>query len=234
MVKIFLVDDHALYRDGIRAALSKLTCFQTKIIGEAGSATEFFLSISAGKVPDLLLLDIMLPDLSGVEIARRMKKDYPDVKIIMLSSEVSEELITELIDIGVEGYLNKLARKEDIHAALCAVVGGSQYFGSNVAKMMYNIYLNQQFAKNTTQNKASLTAENQDENNTSDSITFTERELEIMRQLCDGKLIKEIAEELNISTRTVETHKNNILKKLGFSNLIDLVKYAIKEGITTL
>ncbi len=137
MINVILVDDHILYREGLRSAMHKLP---VRIIGEAGSGAEFFMLLESGKVPELVMLDIVLPDISGVEIARRLKAEYPGIKILMLSSEVSEKLSTELLDIGVDGYLGKVARKEDIAMAISTVIGGSQYFGRSIAKMMYDIY----------------------------------------------------------------------------------------------
>lgn len=233
MIKVIIVDDHALYRIGVSQAISKVSCFDIEVIGEAGSSTEFFTLITGGEIPDLVMLDIVLPDISGVEIARQLKKEHPDVKIIMLSSEVTEELITELLEIGVDGYLNKLARREDLQTALCTVIGGSQYFGRSVAKMMYEIYLGQQHGKNVENNNNSLLRKPIKENPSSESV-LTTREIEVIRLLCDGEPVKIIADKLNISMRTVETHKSNILSKLGFSHFTDLIKYAIKEGIVTL
>lgn len=232
MVKIILVDDHALFRDGLNSSLQKMENLPVDIIGEAGSGAEFFMLLSPDNLPDLVLLDIVLPDMSGVEIARRLKKEYPDVKIIMLSAEVSEELITELLDVGVEGYLSKMARKEDIQTALRTVIGGCQYFGRSVAKMMYDIYLAQQQGKKAPIRKSA--AKEKDSLSKEEATFLTDREKEIIRLLCNGLQIKEVAEELNISPRTVETHKSKILLKLGFSRITDLVKFAIKEGLAEL
>lgn len=232
MVKIILVDDHALFRDGVYSSLQKTDNLPVDIIGEAGSGAEFFMLLSPDNLPDLVLLDIVLPDMSGVEIARRLKKEYPGVKIIMLSAEVSEELITELLDIGVEGYLSKMARKEDIQTALRTVIGGCQYFGRSVAKMMYDIYLAQQQERKAPMSKSAVTEK--DILSKEQPAFLTDREKKIVRLLCDGLQIKEVAKELNISPRTVETHKSKILLKLGFSRTTDLVKFAIKEGLAEL
>ncbi|CAK7047326.1 response regulator transcription factor [Petrimonas sulfuriphila] len=231
MHTVILVDDHAMYREGIRSSMSKLTECPCEIIGEAGSAAEFFMFLQKGDIPDMALLDIMLPDLSGVEIARKLRLEYPEMKIIMLSSEVSEELITELLEIGVDGYLNKLARREDLQAALCTVAGGNPYFGRSVAKMMYEIYLAQQYQKDSPRKKGIFNYKKQISPAAPSESILSERETEIICLLCDGKSMKEIASRLCISIRTVETHKSNILAKLGFSNLVDLVKFAIKEGL---
>lgn len=228
MLSVILIDDHVLYREGVRSAINKLSCSPIQIVGEAGSATEFFLLLENKTVPDLVLLDIMLPDLSGVEIARRLKAEYPEMKIIMLSSEVTEELVTDLLEIGVDGYLNKLARIDNIQTAICTVIGGNQYYGRSVAKMMYDIYVSRQYEKNATSKKGLFAGKSQMAQ--AESI-LSEREIEIISLFCDGKTAKEIADNLNISTRTVEKHKSNIMSKLGFSSYMDLVKYAIREGI---
>lgn len=232
MLKVIIVDDHALYREGVRSAISKLSCSHAEVIGEAGSGTEFFMLLDEGYIPDLVILDIMLPDMSGVEIAKTLKNENPDLKVIMLSSNVSEELITELLEIGVDGYLNKYAKIENIRTAICTILGGNQYFGRSVAKMMYDIYLGKQYAHSVSSRKTNSQHQNYPKSQAAD--VFTEREKEIISLLCDGKPTKDIAEKLHISTRTVESHKSNILNKLGFTNIIELVKYAIKEGIVEL
>lgn len=229
MVKIILVDDHALYREGVRFSLQKIDNLPVNIIGEASSGAEFFIMLAAGKVPDMVLLDIMLPDTSGVEIARRLKKEHPEVKIIMLSAEVSEELISELLNIDVEGYLSKMASKTDIQTALRTVIGGCRYYGRSVAKMMYDIYLAQQKENKQPKSKSDKTLSKDKSSN-----HLTNREKEIIRLLCDGLQTKEVADKLNVSPRTVETHKNKILLKLGFSRATDLVKYAIRAGLVEL
>lgn len=228
ILSIILVDDHAMYRAGIRASLSEAGCFTPKIIAEAASGAEFYAALSSGLMPDLVILDIVLPDTTGVEIARYLKIKHPDIKIIMLSSEVSPELIDELLDIGVDGYLSKLAQIDVIKSAVCSVMGGVPYYGRSVMKVMYDVCMTQQH-KTTfpTKNQPKLFTKKKD----NAATMFTERENEIINLLCDGLQLKEIGEQLNISPRTVETHKNNILTKLGFSRISDLIKYAVKEGL---
>ncbi|NLO72391.1 MAG: response regulator transcription factor [Porphyromonadaceae bacterium] len=227
-VSIFLVDDHAMYRAGIRASLSKAGCFTPDIIGEAGSGTEFFAALASGIIPEMVILDIILPDTTGVEIARYLKTKHPDTKIIILSAEVTPELIHELLDIGVDGYMSKLAQIEDIQNAVCSVMGGVPYYGRSVMKIMYDIYI-------TNQHKTALKQEKNQfkffKKPTRTYPTLTERENEIAILLCEGMQLKEIGEKLNISPRTVESHKNNMFTKLGFSRMIDLIKYAVKEGL---
>lgn len=220
---LILVDDHALYRDGVRKALEE-TPMPLSIIAECASGKELYDFLLSNATPDLILLDIMLPDTSGIEIARKLKTEYPNVKIIMLSSEVSADIVTELIEINVEGYLSKLAQKQDIIKAIMTVLAGNHYYGQSVAKIMCDVYLAK---KHHPDNRKNIFSKKREE-------ILTTREEEIVRYLCDGYLAKEVADKLNLSVRTVETHKSNILKKLGFNNMVELVRYAMKVGIVEL
>jgi DNA-binding NarL/FixJ family response regulator len=137
--RIVLVDDHALYRLGLRTTISEIDASLT-IIGECGSSSEFTLMLQQKSIPDLVILDIRLPDESGISIARRLKTEFPQIKIIMLSSEVSEETVSELLEIDVEGYLSKMAQMADVEKAIRTVISGSNYYGQSVAKIMYNVF----------------------------------------------------------------------------------------------
>ena len=228
---IILVDDHSIYRMGIRSVFGKMKCrCNVTVMAEAGSGKEFFRLLQEGHIPDLVLLDIVLPDLSGVEIARALRNEYPGIKIIMLSTEVSEKLVTELLDISIDGYLSKMARKEDIEKAICAVLAGNLYFGQSVAKIMHDIYLSKRYSDAAS--KKYTLADNAG-HSTAEPL-LTKREVDIIRLLSDGLTVREIAEHLFISIRTVETHKANIISKLGFKNTVELIRYAIKNGIVEL
>lgn len=228
IISIFLVDDHAIYRTGIRSSLSSAGYFTPKIVGEASSGIEFFAALASGIKPDLILLDIVLPDTTGVEIAKRLKTEHPNIKIIMLSSEVTHELIHELLDIGVDGYLSKLAQTEHIRNAVLSVMNGTPYYGRSVMRVMYDMCVTHQ---HNIRNQQQQSKNAQYHSSTSKNNHLTSRENEVMNLLCEGFQIKEIAEKLFISPRTVETHKNNILKKLGFSRISELIKYALSEGL---
>ncbi|MDY0342342.1 MAG: response regulator transcription factor [Lentimicrobium sp.] len=217
--RIILVDDHALYRLGLRTAITAMEARLT-IIGECDSGKELSMLLQQNKIPDLVILDIRLPDESGITIARRLKKDYPQIKIIMLSSEVSSETVSELLEINVEGYLSKLAQMTDIEKAIRTVISENHYYGQSIAKIMYDVYL---VKTGITPGKKLFTSKKE--------IALTAREIEIIKYLCDGFSAKEIGDKLNVSYRTIETHRNNILQKLGFNNTAELIKYAVKQGI---
>ncbi len=217
--RIVLVDDHALYRMGLRSTITAMDA-QLNIIGECGSSSEFTLMLQQKSIPDLVILDICLPDESGIAIARRLKNEYPQIKIIMLSSEVSAETVSELLEIDVEGYLSKMAQMTDIEKAIRTVISENHYYGQSVAKIMYDVYLE----KTGITPKKRLFA-------SSKKNLFTPREIEVIQHLCDGYSAKEVGDKLNVSHRTIETHRNNILRKLGFNNTAELIKYAVKQGI---
>ncbi|MDY0102294.1 MAG: response regulator transcription factor [Lentimicrobium sp.] len=216
---IILVDDHAMYRIGLRTTIAAMGEHLT-IIGECDSGNQFALLLQQNKIPDLVILDIHLPDESGIAIARRLKNEYPQIKIIMLSSEVSAETVSELLEIEAEGYLSKMAQMSDIENAIRTVISGSHYYGQSVAKIMYDVYLSK---TGITPRKKLFSTKNEQ--------SLTPREIEIIQHLCNGYSAKEVGDKLNVSFRTIETHRNNILRKLGFSNTAELIKYAVKHGI---
>lgn len=214
-LKIIIVDDHALFRMGVRSVIvDKLP--HTNILAEYGSGEKLLQQLTESDKPDIILLDIVMPGISGIETARQLKEKYPDIKIIMLSSEVTSEIINELLDIGVDGYLSKLVLKEDLAEAILSVAKDNIYYGQDITRIMYDAYI-------AGHNKKSK-----------QKVHITEREREVIELLCEGITMKEIADRLNISKRTIDTHKSNIMQKLGFRSTIELVKYAIRESIVVL
>ena len=211
MINAFLVDDHALFRLGIKSSITsehKDIC----IVGEADSGESLF-SLLETVTPDIILLDIMLPDTTGVEIARRLRKEKPAVKILAISAENASEIVHSMIEIGIEGFISKRqGGTGDIAIAIHTIMDGYEYFGSDISTIIYNVYVSR---KNTTNTPPE----------------FTEREKEIVSLCRDGLLSKEIANRLHISPRTVDNHKGNIFKKLGINNTLEMVQYATKYGI---
>ena len=219
-VNIVVVDDHALYRMGVRSVIQSLSP-AINIIGECASGAEFYALLEIGTIPDLVCLDIFLPDTTGIEISKNLKKQYPEIKIIILSSEVSRESVSTLLEIGVEGYLSKMVQKTDLVKAIKTVISGSHYYGQSISNIMYDVYVARKHEK---KQKKSLLSRNK-------NLGLTQREVEVVRLLCDGYMAKEVAEKLDTSIRTIETHKANIYKKMGFNNIVEVIKYAVKCGI---
>lgn len=214
MIKLIIVEDHALFRLGLKAALASKKS-EISIIGEAEDGKSLFALLKTGR-PDIILLDIILPDISGVEIARRLRKDYPEIKILVLSSENSASTVQTLIDIGIDGFISKRqSASDELVEAIESVMNGFEYFGKDIAAIIYNVYV----SKKRTEKALS---------------PFTDREKEIIALCKEGLLCKEIADRLCISPRTVDAHKNNIFKKLGINSALELTLYALKHDIISL
>lgn len=215
IIKVISVDDHKIVRDGIRAML--MSNKEIKLIGEASGKEELFCLLEKS-MPDLLLLDIAMPGTSGIEITKELSQTYPNIKTLILSANKDEESILNSVQAGAHGFLHKDSSKHELISAIKAVYNDEGYFSENLSKIIYNSYIK----------KVKEPAKKDKE------PCLSERETDIIKLLGEGISYKEIADKLNISPRTVETHKSNILAKLNLNNTIELVKYAIKEGIIEL
>ncbi len=183
------------------------------IVGKASSGEEA-INLTNELNPDILLMDILMQGMSGIEAARWIKEQNPNVKIILLSSEINEETVTRAVKAGVDGYLPKDTSRRTLLDAIEKVRSEEKYF----AQAISNIILEAFYRKETS--KHSVT-----------SNELTKRENEVLKLVAFSKTNAEVAEELFISVKTVETHKNNILSKLGLRNTADLVRYAVKNSI---
>ena len=208
-ISVVIADDHPIFLFGLCNALGNYPGI--KIVATASNGLEA-LKLLESKVPDLLILDIIMPVMDGIETARAVREKYPYVKILALSSDSSEQNLAQLVGIGINGFVSKNAAESEIVQAIHSVCSGYDYFGADIASLIRRIHN----AKNLP-----------------DSL-FTDRELEIIKFSCHGLRYKEIADRLKISERTVETHKNNIFRKLGISSSVELVIYAIRNGIITI
>lgn len=202
--RLILVDDHAVFRFGLVSMLSPLY----QIVGEADSAEALFELLSTQR-PHLVLLDIILPGMSGVEAARRLKSEYRDVKVLMLSSENSDMLIKELISIGVEGFVSKSAPISLLKTAVESVLNGVAFYGRDIARIIHDVHVSQ----------------------IDKPVDFTSREKEVLRYCAQGLTSREIAEAMFVSRRTIENHKAHIFAKLGINNSLELLDYAKENGI---
>ncbi len=211
-IKVILVDDHVLVRDGIKALIDDQ---EIKVIGEASSASEFFALLKVDP-PDIAILDISLPDISGIEITKKVSQNYPSVKVIILSMHLNEDFVFNAIKAGAYGYLPKNTTQKELIDAIKQVYKGEEYFSNPVSNIILKSYVKK--AKN-------------DEGELSKEKTLTNRELEILRLFAEGRSNKEIAELLFISNRTVESHKNHIMQKLELKSVVELIKFAIKNKI---
>lgn len=208
-MNIIIVDDHPLFRIGTKMAIQRGS---HTVVGEASNATALRQLLN-DTTPDLILLDIILGNgPSGVDIARQLKADKPEIKILVLSIDTSLNTIKELLEIGIDGFVSKNAPDNEVLQAIDAVSNGQPYFGTDIDRIVQAVMTTQQLKNDL----------------------FSEREQEIIRAICQGGSNKDIAQKTNISLRTVETHKTNIFRKIGITNSVDLVLYAIKNGIVTI
>ena len=206
-----IVDDHELFRWGVRAAIESRHP-DIAIVGEAKSGADLFRLLESTAV-DIVLLDIMLPDMSGIDIARQLKSQRPDTKIIAISAENSAATVEEMLQIGIEGFISKFNSNPDILAqAIRSVEQGFHYFGKDISDIISRIYVAK---KRTTE----ITSE------------FSKQEKRIIALCQKGLPAKLIADRLGISTRTVDWHKSNIFSKLGINSTLELVRFAVQNGI---
>jgi len=174
---------------------------------------EELLQMLKHSTPDLVLLDVNLPGISGIETARLLKKEYPAVKILTISAENTAETVKAMIDEGINGFVSKRkCREEELIDAIHSVMNGMEYFGRDISNIIFDVFV--------AKKKTSIVTEE-----------FTEREKEIILACRDGLLAKEIAHKLGISINTVNTHKQRIFQKLGINNTMEMVQYALKNGI---
>jgi DNA-binding NarL/FixJ family response regulator len=211
MIKALLVDDHEMFRLGVKTAI-ELNHPDIKVVEEAETGTELFGLLKTTK-PDIILLDIILPDTTGIEIARRMKKEYPEIKILAISAENTAPVVQQMLDIGIEGFITKRAGDvTSIVNAIRSIMLGFEFFGKDIADIISRIYLKKKSTEEITGD-------------------LTKQEKRIVELCYEGLQAKEIADNLNISPRTVQAHKTNIFLKLGINSTAEMVKYALKNGI---
>jgi DNA-binding NarL/FixJ family response regulator len=213
-ITIHIIDDHPMVVEGLRFALDGLP--QIQVTATASNA-ESWLSIVQTIKPDLLLLDLTLPGLSGLMLARQLAKSHPEIRIIVLTSDTDSESIREAIEAGVKGYVSKTAGRDELIRAIDHVAAGNDYFSEEIKGKMAENYLRMIRTEIKEVPKG--------------DVRMSEREQEIVRLLATGLTFREVAERLFISPRTVESHRNNIMEKLNLAHFADLVRYAIRHGI---
>ena len=213
-ISVVLADDHVLVRKGIRAMLESDT--EIDVIGEAGNGAEA-LQVAGSLKPNILILDIRKPEMTGLEAAAKLNDYAPNTKAVILSMHDSEEYVLQALDAGAYGYLLKDTDKNEFVKALKQINTGNKYFTGAVSNVLANRLLN---TKPPTRAAASV-----------DPYSLTRREKEILRMVIDGQHNKQISESFGKSVRTIETHRFNIMKKLGVNNALDMVNKAVKENL---
>ena len=213
-LRILIADDHQLIRRGLRDLLSTRSGW--KVVGEACNGIDA-VEMAVTQRPDIVILDFSMPGLDGPETAAQIVEKVPQIGVVVLTMHDSEQVIREVLHAGARGLVLKSDADRDLLAAVEAVARNRHFFAARVAELMLGEYL----AGNSVSAMARKRTVAQ----------LTEREGEVMRLLADGMTSKEAAMQLQISIRTVESHRINISRKLGFSSIADLVRYAIRKGI---
>ena len=213
-IRILLADDHKITRQGLRSLLDKE--FDMEVVAEAEqgrTAVRLVRELS----PQVVIMDVTMPDLNGVEAARQIVSEFPDVKIIALSMHSDSLFVTEMLRSGASGYLLKDCAFEELARAIRTVVAGRTYLSPCIFGVVVNDYLHRL-------SKADF----------SGSEVLTDREREVLQLLAEGKSTKQIALKLHISVKTVETHRRQMMDKLDIHTVAELTKYAIRKGLTSL
>jgi two-component system response regulator NreC len=210
-IRLLIVDDHAVVRSGLKMLLENER--DVEIVGEASSASEA-MEAAARLKPNVILMDIGLPDLSGIDATREIKKRVSDVSIVALTIHEDEEYFFKMLEAGASGYVPKRAAPEELLTAIRAAATGQVYLYPSLAKLLVRDFLDGGRAPN--------------EQTSSD---LTDREQEVLTYLAEGASNEEIAASLVISPKTVARHRENIMRKLNLHSRSELVRYAIRKGI---
>jgi len=215
-IRVILADDHQLFRDGVVSLLSDAG--QVEVVAAVSSGKELLALLETEQV-DVALVDVAMGEMSGIEATRLIGEKFPDVRVLMLSMHNSEEFVQKAIQAGARGYLPKDTDKEVLLKAISDIHLGHMYFDPHIAGMLVNSLIKTNENQKVSASKMDL---------------LTPRELEVVQLVAEGYINKEIADQLHISIRTVDSHKNNIINKLKLKTSVDIVKFAIKNGLIKL
>jgi len=213
-IKVVVADDHTILRQGIKALLDNQEGIE--VVGEAKDGREAIKTMEE-LLPDVILMDIAMPGLNGLEATRRIKKKFPKVKVVVLTMHANEEYIFQILNAGADGYLVKETAFQDLISAINAVHKGEAFMSPSISKKVMTDYIQR------AQGEEKVGFD-----------TLTTREREILQLVAEGNSNKKIAEALFISPKTVETHRAHIMDKLNIHDRAGLIKYAIRKGMINL
>ena len=216
-ISIIVADDHRLLREGLRSLLEKQPGMKT--VAEAEDGRNTVKQVLKFK-PDVVVMDVSMPDMNGIEATRQIKKDAPTVKVIGLSMHADKHFVTEMLKAGASGYLLKHCAFEELGLAIRTVAENRIYLSPEITGVVIDDYMQ---SLHNGKNKAN-----------GNGTALTGREREVLQLVAEGKCTKDIAALLNLSVKTIETHRQNIMEKLNRFSIAELTKYAITEGLTEL
>lgn len=211
--RILLADDHKMMREGLKALLDAEPHIQ--VIGEAENGNSV-IEMANKLSPHVIVMDVAMPDLNGIEATRQITKENPHTRIVGLSAHADEHFVTEMLKAGASAYLLKHTAYEELVQAVNAVMKGKTYLSPDIARTVVDTRVHSTDAANSA------------------FAVLTDREREVLQLLSEGLTTKEMASKLGVSVKTIETHRRNIMEKLNLHSIAELTKYALREGITSL
>ena len=213
-IRVLLADDHNIFRDGMHTMIDKEEGME--VVGEADNGRK---SIKEAEklAPDVIIMDVSMPDMNGIEATRKIKAEMPDIKVIALSMHSDRRFVLGMLEAGASGYLLKDCAFIELASAIRQVTTGNTYLSPKIADVVVKGYLNKM-----------------SDSSHKDSVLLTSREREILQLIAEGLTAREIAQRVYLSIKTVETHRRNIMQKLNMRSIADLTRYAIQEGLVAL
>lgn len=213
--KVLLVEDHVVLRQGLKALFADEP--DIEIVGEASDGRKALQDVPELQ-PDIVLMDISMPGLNGIEATRRIQQHYPQVKVVVLSMHANEEYVFQVLQAGASGYVLKQADSSEVLIAIRAALAGGSFLSPPISRAIIDDYIRRAKARGQDKRLNRLTA----------------REREVLQLLAEGLPNRKIAQQLGISVKTVESHRSNMMSKLGLKNKTELVRYALRKGWATL
>ncbi|OPY90417.1 MAG: Oxygen regulatory protein NreC [Syntrophus sp. PtaU1.Bin208] len=213
-VNVLLADDHKIVRDGLRILIENHG--NMNVVAEAENGQKA-ITLAKELRPQVIIMDISMPDMNGIDATRRITSDFPGIKVIALSMHTDRHFVVGMLEAGAAGYLLKDCAFEELVSAIHTVLENHTYLSPTITDIVVRNYVHKE-AKPAVSVSSELTA----------------RERELLQLLAEGMTAKQIAKTLRVSVKTVETHRRNIAQKLGAGSVAELIKYAIREGLTTL
>jgi DNA-binding NarL/FixJ family response regulator len=212
MIRIIFVDDHEIFHDCIRHLFGMQENMQMLGVANNGRTA---VRLARELSPEVMVMDISMPGLNGIDATRQILSDNPRIKIIALSMHAERQIVQQILKAGAHGYVLKECAFEELITAIQAVVRGNRYLSPRITSVVLEDYLRGAEVEET-------------------SVALTNREREVLQLIAEGKTSKQIADALHLSAKTVETHRAQLQRKLNLGSLAELVKYAVREGLTTL
>ena len=213
-IEVLLVDDHRIVLEGLRNLLEVQS--DMKVVGEA---TDGYLALELTRElsPDLVIMDIVMPNLNGIETTRQVVRDFPDVKVLALSMKISERVVAQMLLAGASGYLTKISALEELVQAIRAVAAGRTYLSPLIAGTVVKGFIQ------------AIPPEEE-----APCAALSGREREVLQFVAEGKTTKEIASVVHVTVKTIEAHRQHVMDKLGIRTIAGLTKHAVREGLTPL